>query len=74
LEELCLKFIKMKRAKTYDVPHKGLRNALSQLSLLAGKTNFSDVREVDVLFELGTNVFKMLSIHAADEDEVTLAE
>ncbi|HSZ85415.1 MAG TPA: hypothetical protein VK787_05255 [Puia sp.] len=64
----------MKRTKTYEVSHKGLRNALSQISLLAGKTNFSDTREVEVLFELGRNVFKILSIHAADEDEVTLAE
>jgi hypothetical protein len=64
----------MKRAKTYDVPHKGLRNALSQVSLLAGKTNFSDAREIESLHELGMAVFKILTIHATDEDEVTLAE
>ena len=60
--------------KTYDVPHKGLRNALSQASLLAGKTNFADVQEVEILYQLGSDVFKILNIHAADEDEVTLAE
>ena len=60
--------------KTYDVPHKGLRNALSQASLLAGKTNFADVLEVEILYRLGADVFKILNIHAADEDEVTLAE
>jgi hypothetical protein len=38
----------MKRMKTYDVPHKGLRNALSQLSLMAGKTNYSNQQEVEV--------------------------
>jgi hypothetical protein len=64
----------MKRAKTYDVPHKGLRNALSQVSLLSGKTNFSDAQEVEALYQLGVDVFKILAIHAADEDEVTLAE
>jgi hypothetical protein len=64
----------MKRTKTYDVPHKGLRNALSQVSLLSGKTNFSNTSEVEALYELGMDVFKILSIHAADEDEVTLAE
>ncbi len=64
----------MNRMKTYDVPHKGLRNALSQLSLLAGKTNYSNQKEVEQLHNLGVDVFKLLTIHAADEDEVTLAE
>ena len=65
---------KMKRMKTYDVPHKGLRNALSQMSLLAGKTNYANPREVEELYNLGVDVFKILTIHAADENEVTLAE
>ena len=60
--------------KTYNVPHKGLRNALSQLSLLAGKTNYANQLEVAQLYSLGTDIFKILTIHAADEDEVTLAE
>jgi hypothetical protein len=64
----------MKRMKTYDVPHKGLRNALSQLSLLAGKTNYTNSKEVEELYNLGVDVFKILTIHAADENEVTLAE
>jgi hypothetical protein len=64
----------MKRMKTYDVPHKGLRNALSQISFLAGKTNFADSEEVEKLYLLGKDVFKILHIHAADEDEVTLSE
>jgi hypothetical protein len=60
--------------KPYDVPHKGLRNALSQLSLLAGKTNYADPQEVERLYKLGEDVFKILNIHAADENAVTLAE
>ena len=64
----------MNRPKPYDVPHKGLRNALSQLSLLAGKTDYSDQKEVEQLYKLGADVFKILSIHAADENSVTLAE
>ena len=60
--------------KTFDVPHKGLRNALSQMSLLAGRTNFSNHQEVEELYKLGADVFKILTIHAADENEVTLAE
>jgi hypothetical protein len=62
------------RIKPYDVPHKGLRNALSQLSLLAGKTNFADVKEVELFYQLGTEVFQLLNIHAEDENSVTLAE
>ncbi|MDP4283694.1 MAG: hypothetical protein Q8891_04685 [Bacteroidota bacterium] len=64
----------MNRPKVYDVPHKALRNALSQLSLLAGKTNYSDQQEVKQFYKLGEDVFKMLTIHANDENEVTLAE
>lgn len=64
----------MSRMKSYDVPHKGLRNALSQMSLLAGKTNYSNQQEVEQLYKLGEDVFKILTIHAIDENEVTLAE
>lgn len=58
--------------KPYDVPHKGLRNALSQVQLLAGKTDYSDQNEVEQLYKLGEDVFKILTIHAKDENEVTL--
>ena len=63
----------MKRMKAYDVPHKGIRNALSQLSLLAGKTDYSGQQQVQILYDLGSDIFKILSIHAADENSVTLA-
>jgi hypothetical protein len=64
----------MKRMKAYDVPHKGLRNALSQIQLLAGKTSYTNRSEVEQLYNLGEDVFKILTVHATDEDEVTLAE
>jgi hypothetical protein len=64
----------MSRIKSYDVPHKGLRNALSQLQLLAGKTDYSNHKEVEQFYKLGDDVFEILTIHAADENEVTLAE
>lgn len=64
----------MKRMKPYDVPHKGLRNALSQLQFLAGKTDYFNQNEVEQLYKLGEDVFKILTIHATDENEVTLAE
>jgi hemerythrin HHE cation binding domain-containing protein len=67
--------IKMQnRLKSYDIPHKALRNALSQLSLLAGKTDFSDKKEVEQLYHLGSDVFLMLNKHAEDENEVVLAD
>lgn len=62
------------RAQPYNVPHKALRNALSQLSLLAGKTNYLNHQEVEWLYKLGLDVFRILTIHAADENDVTLAE
>lgn len=64
----------MKRMKSYDVPHKGLRNALSQMQLLAGKTDYSNQNEVEQLYKLGEDIFEILTIHATDENEVTLAE
>jgi hypothetical protein len=60
--------------KSYDVPHKGLRNALSQMQLLAGKTDYSNQIEVEQLYKLGEDVFSILTTHAADENEITLAE
>jgi hypothetical protein len=60
------------RMKIFDVPHKGLRNALSQFSLLAGNTNYTDEQEVAALYELGRQVFSLLAIHARDENSVTL--
>lgn len=64
----------MKRTNPYDVPHKALRNALSQLLLLAGKTDYSDSEETEALYALGHDVFALLTMHAKDENEVTLAD
>ena len=64
----------MPRYKTYDAPHKGLRNGLSQVSLLAGRTDYSNPDEIAALHQLGTRVFSILTIHAEDENSVTLAD
>jgi hypothetical protein len=64
----------MYRMKTYEAPHKGLRNALSRLELLSGTTDFNNVAEVQRLYNLGRDVFDILDIHADDENAVTLAE
>src|SRR5688500_19583611 len=60
--------------KSHDVPHMGLRNALSQMQFLAGKTDYTNQDEVEQLYKLGEDLFKILTIHATDENEVTLAE
>jgi hypothetical protein len=64
----------MQRYNTYNAPHKGLRNALSQVSLLAGRTDYSNPAEVTRLHQLGTRLFSILTIHAEDENSVTLAQ
>lgn len=60
--------------KPYNVPHKGLRHALSEVQTLAGKINYTDPFEVAELHELGEAVFTILTHHAAEENEVMLAE
>lgn len=64
----------MNRMKTFSVPHKGLRNALAQVSLLAGNTDYTNPEAINKLSLLCADVFGILTIHATDEDEVILAE
>src|SRR5690348_16877856 len=45
------KIIVMQRYKPYDAPHKGLRNALAQMSLLAGRTDYSSPTEITRLHQ-----------------------
>lgn len=59
------------RIPVFDLPHKGIRNALSQLSLLAGQTDYTTFASVDRLYKLGKMVFRFLTLHALDENEVT---
>jgi len=62
----------MQRLSVFDVPHKGVRHALAQLSLLAGQTDYTTPAAVTRLYRLGKQVFRLLHIHAAHENEVTL--
>ena len=64
----------MKRKNVYAIPHKGLRNALSQLSLLAGKTDYSIPNEIVQLYNFALDVWRLIDIHADDENAVTLAK
>lgn len=58
--------------RTFDVPHKGIRHGLSQLSLLAGNTDYEDPGAVDILVKTGREVFLLMNTHAQDENDVSL--
>ena len=60
------------RLKSLDPPHKGLRNALAQFSLLAGKTDYGNNISVKRLQELGEEVFHLLYDHTQTEDNYIL--
>ena len=60
------------RPLVYEVPHKAIRYALSQFSLLAGNTDCNDKEEIEKLRELADDVFKMLDSHAHHENNVPL--
>jgi uncharacterized protein YktA (UPF0223 family) len=66
---LLTNFIAIKRLKSLDPPHKGLRNALSQFSLLAGKTQYDNIDSVQRLKDLGSEVFYLLRDHTQTEEK-----
>ena len=63
----------MNRLKSLDPPHKGLRNALGKITLLAGKTDYSSQASVEKLQSLGKEVFLLLNDHTATENKYILA-
>lgn len=60
------------RMNLYGFPHKGLRNAISQLSQSAGNTNCSDQVSLSTLKSLADEVFTLLELHAHSEESVVL--
>ncbi|TGK01191.1 cation-binding protein [Leptospira langatensis] len=60
------------RWKVYDIPHRAIRYALSILVQETGNTDFKDRNEVDEFFRLSLEVFRILEIHARDEEAVSL--
>ena len=62
----------MDRLKSLDPPHKGLRNALSKLALIAGKTNYASVESVKKLQLISKDVFHLLKDHTATENKFIL--
>ena len=63
----------MERLKSLDPPHKGLRNALSKLALIAGKTNYASINSVEKLKLIASDVFHLLKDHTATENKFILA-
>lgn len=66
---LGFKFIYMEKEKSYAASHKGLRNAIAQFALRAGKTDYANVRSVEFLKELGKELFFLLTHHLHTENE-----
>ena len=64
----------MSRFKIAEAPHKGIRNALSQLSFMAGSIDFTNKDRVSELHALGKDIFWLLREHANDENTVVLPE
>lgn len=62
----------MERIKMFSAPHKALRNLLSQVSLLAGKIDYSQIDDVVYLQEKAQVLFALLSSHAHTENEFIL--
>lgn len=59
----------MTKEKSYAASHKGLRYLLSKFSHLAGRTNYSDIRQVEDLKRLGDEMFFLLTHHLQTENE-----
>lgn len=63
----------MPREKPYAASHKGLRNALSQFSLLAGCTDPGDPGQVAHLRERGAELFTLMTHHLHTENRFLLS-
>jgi hypothetical protein len=64
--------MKTDRINVYALPHKGLRNAMSQVSFLAGNTDFTNPYELESLKILMAELVYLLEQHAHTEDTVML--
>lgn len=60
--------------RVFDLPHKALRNALGKFSLLAGKTNYQDAKEIETLKALGAELRPLLVSHMRFEEAGILTE
>ncbi len=64
----------MKREPVFDLPHKGLRVALSELTAAATGSDFSVASERESFAELFQAVWYLIEAHSHTEEGVTFAE
>ncbi|AOP32481.1 hypothetical protein A0128_00450 [Leptospira tipperaryensis] len=62
------------RRKIYDLPHRGIRNAFSIWLFETGKTNPSDSKDIQNFISISEEVFRILKVHAEDEESVSLKQ
>lgn len=60
----------MNRYQIFDVPHKALRLAFSNLLTQAGKTDFSIPQDIALLKQLMAEVFSLVKSHSHHEDDI----
>lgn len=60
----------MNRYQIFDVPHKALRLAFSNLLTLAGKTDFTILKDIATLKQLMAEVFNLVKSHSHHEDDI----
>ncbi len=60
------------RILVYEIPHKAIRNLLSQFSLIAGNTDYNDKTELQNLNNIADDVATILDSHAEHEDNIPL--
>ncbi|MBI1225051.1 MAG: hypothetical protein GC192_07410 [Bacteroidetes bacterium] len=64
----------MIRYQVFDVPHKALRLALSNLLNLAAKTDFAVAQDISSLKNLMAEVFSLIKSHSHHEDDIAFPE
>ncbi len=57
------------RVDIYNFPHKGLRSLMSQISFLAGNTDYSNQQSLDELKRKTAELFLFLNLHRQSEEE-----
>ena len=62
----------MTRLRSFDLPHKALRNVIAQFSFRLGSANLSDPAELAGVKQLANEMFTMLQNHVHTENEHTL--
>lgn len=61
------------RFSSFTTPHKGIRNFLSQLTVQAGSSDYTDAQEMAMLQERLEEAMELLEEHAQVENEIVLA-